>query len=166
MAMTKTTQTAKKKLSDTAEAVKDRAKEATETAKETVVAKAHEAKTRAEDSANSRISTFADTVDEKANRLDRVADEMADGYPHTQATRQAAELAHQAADRLRETDVQRLVRDVEQAARKHPIIASVAAVAAGAAVGRFLKSRSDEERIGRVAHYTDPQLPADVDRFT
>ena len=166
MATTKTTETAKKKLNEAAEAVKERAKSATETAKQAAVSKAHEAKTRVEGEANSRISSFADTVEEKARALDDAASEMSADYPHARATRQAADLAHQAADRLRETDVQRLLRDVESAARKHPIMASVAAVATGAAVGRFLKSRGRDLSADRVATYRDPQLDSPSDRIS
>ena len=166
MATTKTTQTAKNKLNDTAEAVKERAAQATETAKSAVNAKVGEAKARVESEANSRISAFADSVSAKARQLDDAAGQMAEDYPHTRATRQAAEFAHQAADRIRETDVQRLLRDVQDAARKHPIMASVAAVATGAAVGRFLKARARDLEIDRVATYRDPRLDAPTDRIS
>jgi hypothetical protein len=104
---------------------------------------AADAKARVEDAAERQKQAGAGQADHMAKAVHRAADELQDQMP------KAAELVHSAASQLekgaetlRNRGVGELMTDVNNFGRREPLMLFGAAVIAGFAAARFLKSSS------------------------
>ncbi len=106
-----------------------------------------DAKARAEDLAERQKRAGAGQADQMAQAVHSAADELQDQMP------QAAELVHAAASRLeqgaetlRTRSVGELMSDINDFGRREPLALFGAAMLAGFAASRFLKSSNDSQR--------------------
>lgn len=120
---------------EAAEQVRETARDLTGQAKQKARAKGEEQKARATD----EIQMLATALHEAGSKLDR-EDMASGGFIHA-----AAERLDDLSTRLDRRDVDGLIREGRQWARRHPTAFLGSAVAAGFLASRFLKASADDE---------------------
>ena len=103
---------------------------------ENLQSKAAEALQAQREAAAGRIESLADAVRHTAQRITDEDDDALVG----QLAEEAAERIHGASEYMRSHELRDVIDDVEDLARRHPLIFCAGAFAAGALLARFLKS--------------------------
>jgi hypothetical protein len=149
------------------EQAKEQAAQAKEQAKEQVQQARGQARERLREQVDQRSTQAGARVTSTAHDVRSVADEL-----RRQGKDQPARLAEQAADRveraggyLRDSDADRILRDVEDFGRDKPWAVVVAGLALGFAASRFLKASSgrryeQQQRGGDNGYSPSPTAPA------
>jgi type VI protein secretion system component VasK len=149
----------------TAEQAKEQAKQQAEQVKQQAEQARGQAKDKLREQVDQRSTQAGERVGSSAQDVRTVAEEL-----RKQGKDQPAKLADQAADRvervggyLKESDADRILRDVEDFGRSNPWAVALGGIALGFAASRFLKASSSRryEQIRGDAGYTPrPSLPA------
>jgi vacuolar-type H+-ATPase subunit H len=143
------------------EQAKEQVSQAKEQAKEQVQQARAQARDRLREQVDQRSTQAGERVTSTAQDVRSVADEL-----RRQGKDQPARMAEQAADRveraggyLRDSDADKLLRDVEDFGRQRPWAVALAGLALGFAASRFLKassSRRSQELRGDAGHAPSP----------
>jgi hypothetical protein len=149
----------------TTEQAKEQVKQQADQAKQQAQQAGGQAKERLREQVDQRSTQVGERVGSTAQDVRSVADEL-----RRQGKDQPAKLAEQAADRvdrvggyLKESDADRILRDVEDFGRQKPWAVALGGLALGLAASRFLKASSTRryEQLRRDPAYTPQrQLPA------
>jgi hypothetical protein len=130
----------------TAGQAKEHAKEQAEQAKQQVRQASGQAKDKLREQVDQRSTEVGERVGSTAQDVRSVADEL-----RKQGKDQPAKLAAQTADRvervggyLKESDADRILRDVEDVGREKPWAVALGGLALGFAASRFLKASSTQ----------------------
>lgn len=145
----------KAKAADLTDGVARMAKENSSRLGDAAVDLANSAKGKVEESVIQRKSLSADYIGSFAQATGRAANEFEAELPQAaHYIRQASEQIQGVADTVRQKDVRELVGEVEELARRQPILFFGGAVVLGFAALRFLKSTAPAGSSG-VAHSTE-----------
>jgi hypothetical protein len=135
----------------TTEQVKDQVRDKAQLAQEKAQGALGQARSRLRDQVDQRSTQAGDQVHSAAQDVRNVADQL-----RGQGKDTPARVAEQVADRaesfgtyLRDADGERLLRDVEDVARRQPWLVAAGGLALGFAASRFLKASSRRRSQGR-----------------
>jgi ElaB/YqjD/DUF883 family membrane-anchored ribosome-binding protein len=138
-------------MAQATEQVAGQAQELAGQAREQVQNAAGQARTRVQEQVDQRSTEAGQKVSSTAGDLRSVAESL-----RGEGKEQPAKLAEQAADRverlggyLEQSDADRMLRDVEDFARRRPWAVGMGAAAVGFAAARFLKATSADRYEGR-----------------
>ena len=143
----------------TTEQAKEQVREKAEVAQDKARGALGQARSRVRDQMDQRSTQAGDQVHSAAQDARNVAEQL-----RGQGKDTSARVAEQVADRaesfgsyLRDADGERLLRDVEDLARRQPWLFAAGSLALGLAASRFLKaSSSRRSQTGPVRSYTGP----------
>jgi hypothetical protein len=128
----------------TTEQVKDQVREKAQVAQDKAGGALGQARSRLRDQVDQRSTQAGDQIHSTAQDVRNVAEQL-----RNQGKDGPARVAEQVADRaesfgtyLRDADGERLLRDVEDFARRQPMLVAAAGLALGFAASRFLKASS------------------------
>lgn len=131
---------------DVKEQVQDKAQEATEQVRERAQEAGEQARGRLQQEIDSRTTQAGEGVGSTAETVRKVSrslrEEGQDGP--ARAAEQAAERMDRAGEWLRESDADRIVRDVERFGRERPWAFALGGLALGFAAARMLKASSND----------------------
>jgi hypothetical protein len=142
----------------TTEQVKDQVRDKAQLAQEKAQGALGQARGRLRDQVDQRSTQAGDQVQSAAQDVRNVAEQL-----RGQGKDTPARVAEQVADRaesfgtyLRDADGERLLRDVEDFARRQPMLVAASALALGFAASRFLKASSSRRYQAGPDRYTGP----------
>jgi hypothetical protein len=149
----------------TSEQVRDQVREKAQVAQDTAKGALGQARSRLRDQVDQRSTQAGDQVQSAAQDVRNVAEQL-----RSQGKDTPARVAEQVADRaesfgsyLRDADGERLLRDVEDFARRQPWLVAAGGLALGVAASRFLKASSGRRyQVGSDYATETPFTQADV----
>jgi hypothetical protein len=145
----------------TTEQVKDQVRDKAQAAQQTAQGALGQARSRLRDQADQRSTQAGDQVHATAKDLRGVAEQLRDQGRDTPArvAEQVADRAEAFGSYLRDADGERLLRDVEDFARRQPWLIAAGALALGFATSRFLKASSSRRyQAGPDRSFSDQHL--------
>ena len=131
---------AKEMAQETAEAAKSRAKEVADRAKAEAAQMGEKAKSMAYDKADAYKAQGAGEIDRTAERVRAAGQEFGEGSYPAQAADYVASSLSQAADAIRNQDIDGVVGEVSRFARRNPAVFLGGAALLGFAVARMMKA--------------------------
>jgi hypothetical protein len=150
---------AQQKIDDAAGQAKDAAGQATEQAKQTAGQATEKARKSLQEQVDRRSTEAGEQVGSTARDMRSVAEQL-----RSQGKEKPAQLADQAADQvervggyLRDSDADKLLRDIEDFGRRQPWVVVVGGLALGFAASRFLKA-SSSRRYEQSTRRSGPQV--------
>jgi hypothetical protein len=143
----------------TTEQVKDQVRDKAQLAQKKAQGTLGQARGRLRDQVDQRSTQAGDQVQSTAQDVRSMAEQLRDQGKDTPArvAEQVADRAESVGTYLRDADGERLLRDVEDFARRQPWLVAAGGLALGFAASRFLKASSSRRYQGRPDRsYADP----------